>query len=498
MNTPEPAAAPVQPQDDDVDPATKAAAIETAVAEAAQAKANAEKAAADARSAVAKADTDEAVAAAGNSALGQQERDALSRQRAAEAEKATVTAKRDQVAALIPNFSDAERGTLAVGADQPPMFADALARRALDSAAGTLGEEVSELLPAGGSCRVLLTSDAQLVDSHATYVNVVTGLDGLTDAAETLLGDLEEASTRELLEPATATIAAVVGALPGLLSLFSAHRTITTGPVTVDDLSAAAATARALIHLKNEIVIVHDDVRMLDTGVVHARVAALGAKRRDLVARKLTLDVERAEANTDLTQARERAKELKKEYDDAPPEAKPARLTDLQEKRDSVRRLENALAQATASAGSIDSLLAAVDAFNASLNAVPEGASRSPLTVAAIREHLNDVPPPQTSTTLAEGVARAVEPDKRFTHVLLVKGSGGSAQQMFDDKPFLFEDKFAVVATANITYLLIATTGSAVLAAGNAGGSAAAHGSVGDEFKFQVTGRGFATGSRDS
>ncbi len=456
-------------------PATRQAAIDTALAnaekaraDAEKARADAEKAAADARSAKAKADGDERNAAQAGSALGRQKRDAVARQKIAEAEKAAAAAQADQMAALIPDLGDVERGKLDTEKAEIPLFAGAVAGRALDYAAGKLVEALSK--PLGEPARVLVTSDAELAASHAAYLDVLNGLEQLNAAARGLLGDLEppevgaeppeDAAAKQELA-ALPLVQAAVAALPGALSLLSAHRAIATSAATVDDLAAAAATAGRLREDKPAITIVHDNVRLLSNGVVHARLTTLSEHRQKLVGSKLSFGDLKSRKSEELSVAQGRVKDVEAvlERDPADQAAKNA----LPDRRAEAAGLEREVAEAAIRIGLIDGTIAAIDKFLTSLTTVPKGGTRSPLTLAALREDLRDGKDP-------------------FTHVLLVKGNGGSTSQVIDDKPLWAADRFAVVGTAGITYMLIDTATSNVLAAGNASGAADVSGKVTTEF----------------
>lgn len=450
------------------DPAAVRAAVEKATAEAAKAKADAEKAAADARSARAKADDDERDTAQKATPLAQQQREAEARKAAAEADKAAAAAKRDQIGAFIPAFSEVQRGELEFKGDQT-LDASALAQRALAEAADTLAERVDEKLPDDGRWSLLITSDSDLATSDGAYLDVVTGLDQLSTAADKLLEKAQGGTTRELAGP---VIAALVSAVPGLLSLFSAHRTVTTASVTISDLAAAAATVGALRRLTDSGGLIHDDLRLLRRGAVHGKVEALGAKQQELVGHKIALGADKARSSVELTDARAKVSELTAALVATPDNANELR-PQLAEERKRLESLEQKVDAATVKMGLIESVLSAINDFMASLTAVPEGGKRSPLALAAMREQLHE----------------ATAGDHPFTHVLLVKGNAGSAQQSVDDRPLWFEDKYSAVSTAGITYMLLETKTSQLVTADNVTGSAAAYGRIGDKFAVTIEAR---------
>ncbi|MBA3422896.1 MAG: hypothetical protein H0U12_13585 [Thermoleophilaceae bacterium] len=450
------------------DPAAVRAAVEKAIAGAAQAKADAEKAVADARSARAKADDDERDAAQKATPLALQQREAEARKAAAEANKAAAVAQRDQLGAFIPDFSKVQRGELELKGDQT-LDASALAQRAVAEAADTLAKRVEEKLPDDGRWRLLITSDSDLATSDGAYLDVVTGLDQLSAAADKLLEIAQPAKTKEFLGPA---IGALVSAVPGLLSLFSAHRTVMTAPVTISDLTAAAATVGALRRLTDSGVLIHDDLRLLPKGAVHGKAEALGAKQQELVGHKIALEADKARSTAELAEARAKVSELTAALAANPDNANELR-PQVAEELKQLESLEQKVDAAAIKVGLIESVLSAIDHFITSLTAVPEGGKRSPLALAAMREQLHE----------------ATAGDHPFTHVLLVKGNAGSAQQSVDDRPLWFDDKYSAVATASITYMLLETETSQLVTADNVTGSAAAYGKIRDEFEVKVEAR---------
>jgi len=113
----------------------------------------------------------------------------------------------------------------------------------------------------------------------------------------------------------------------------------------------------------------------------------------------------------------------------------------------------------------LESVTTAIDAFSASLIAVADGATRSPLAIAATREQLHPDAP------------------DAFTHALLVRSESGGASQTIDDKAFWMSDKVSIVATASITWFLLKTSDSSIVDSGIAGDTATAHGEIGDTLR---------------
>jgi hypothetical protein len=259
------------------------------------------------------------------------------------------------------------------------------------------------------------------------------------------------------------------------LSLFSAHRTVATASLTSDDVAAAAAAAGALRSTVPDAVLVHDDVRLLSKGAVHQKLAELGGKRQQLSGRNIALEDEKARTAAELSAARGRIEDLKTALTTATGDAAARLSKQLEDERMEVASQEERLSKAEVRLGLIDSVSEAIDTFVASLTAVPEGANRSPLGLAAMRERLH-----------AGGAVSGGQGHAPFTHVLLVKAGIGSAQQTVDDKPLWFKDRFSAIATATITYMLLDTASNALVAAGNPSGSTAANGRIGGEFEVRV------------
>lgn len=412
------------------------------------ARAAVDKAKAEAESAKIKARTEERLEQEAAEPSAKAVRDAERGQKIAEAEKDRAAAQREQITALVPSFKDVGRGDLEDKSEQP-MFEAALAQRALARAASNVAAEVETKLP--DDWRVLITSDSELVTSDGTYHEVVAALRQLTLAAEEVLrnpdpvapndaeADLNEteAGLHALLAFAPVLVPAVsalAGMLPALLGVFSAHRTLKSAEVGKNDLAASASVAAALTGIAGGEVAL-DNFRLLPTDGVHRMHAKLVTLRRQLTVLKLRLENEQSSANQPL-----------------------AAESDQETKHRMVRL------------GLVDSVASAIDTFNVSLVAMPTGGTRSPLSVAATREQLH--------TEI--GVTSA----NIFTHVLLVKSEGGSVHQTIDDKPFMMSDKLSIVASASLTWLLLATDTNAIVGAGTAGGIATAYGAIGDRLQL--------------
>ena len=354
------------------------------------------------------------------------------------AEKAELEAQQQRVAALIPDFSKTDSGSLEVKGEQP-MFGAMLAALPLTNAPERLAADVQPR-PGEDDSRVLITNDAPLAVSAGVYWDVVTAVDQLTAIANDALAASKPAETDEPIAgetPAAQGIAPLVGAaaaapaalqtavevaaktLPGLISLFAAHTTVAVTTVTASDLGAGLAVAGALRKAVRASVLVHDSFRLLPHGHLADSVAELIAKRGLLGHEKAAMEA-----------------------------AQPPNST-------MVKALSDAIA--------------GIDAFVSFLTTVPAGATRSPLVAAALREQVHE--------------AQGEEPS--FSHVLVVKSEGGSTTEE-TQRRWILGDHFTVASSLTVDYALILATDSRVLAAGSANGSVVGSGKIGEKLTFDV------------
>ena len=390
-----------------------------------------------------------------NSPAARLQRQAEQQQKIAEAGKAAAEARRAQVAALIPDLSKVEPGSLAVSGDKP-LFATALAERALGEAAGRIAAASIEQLPEDREWRLLVTSNAELADADAAYHDVVTGLDQLRIAADTLIAQAAAPGVTGASLGGLDVLGALATAVPGVLSLLSAKRAVTTSDVEVTDLAASAAVAGALKARAPHRFVMHDSVRLLRHGAVHAKVTAVGERRQKLTAQRIVLAKEKAQADGNAKLLQKQVDALWEALAEAASEQDKLELTgEAQDKERALAAEEETVADAAARIALLDTVLAAIDGFMAELTTVPQGAARSPLAAAALHQALHD---DDTETAIS--------------HVLLVRSEAGSAQQVVGDQPLWWKDHFAVVAAVSATYVLIEVPGSAVLAAGVEGATA--------------------------
>jgi hypothetical protein len=401
------------------------------------------------------------------SALTKAKEDAEARKSIDQANQASAEAQEKEWSALVPDLSKVTDKPLKKEGDTP-LFGPSLARRAAAAAAKGVAADVGKVVSAAD--RILVTDDAELATSDATYIEVLNGLTGLIKAAEGLIEDIEpakeEAAKEEPAEaPAPVTRrrgafiapAAVVGvakalasALPGALSLLTPQRTVSTSATTADDFMAAAVVAGELSRKKEGKEpphVVHDDFRLLPTtGKVQEEVSKLAERRAKLVDLKLDLETKKATKTAEAAQL----KEDDKKAEAVAPEA--------------------AAADYAAQGAVIDSSLAVIDKFTTTLQAVAAGQKYSPLVAAILRQQLHG------------GKQDDQGKDTQwFTHVLVVKTEPGSAQQLIDDRALWLKDKFSVVATAAATYMLIETSDGSVCAGGSIGGQAEIQGTFGKD-----------------
>jgi hypothetical protein len=323
------------PDDDNLLTADQAAAM--------TADAQARTAAANATAAEVAAAAAQRVEAEAQSSESEDARKATLAQTAAEADKAAAAAQAGQLTALIPDLTKVDRGELQVTGDQP-LFANAIAYAALEDAAAELVRRVAKEMPTDQAkrVRVLLTSDTSLVSSDATYLQLSKGLEDLNEAAASLLAIVDPAKQDnppqaqvEAFAPAAAA-AAVASAVPAVLSLFSAHRTVTSAAVDPGSLAACASVAGQLRHAHEAWGVSYDAIRLLPAeGPLLHGMETLTAHRENLIAVKLGGQAD------------------------------------------------------TAHSTQIDAAVAAIDTFVGAATAVPTGSTSSPLMTAMLREQLH-------------------------------------------------------------------------------------------------------------
>ena len=405
-----------------------------------------------------------------------EEQEALARKAAAEAsakeaEIATsaAEARQAQWKGLIPDLSSVDRGELKAP-DDKALVATILAYTAMRSAAAAVAKNLTPLPP--DAC-VLVTSDPDLATDSATYREVKSAVYATLHHAENVLtlGAVDapdEPGHLEVANAAAAAGAAVAGAIPGVLSLLSAHRSISVVPTEKNDLAAAAAVVGVAMKLANDDAgpkFVHDDFRVSPDGEAFAWIADLAAKRLQLADRKAEIGVAKTAADKAALDEKTALGLKQEKYDKLPREQQTAEL--LAELRALKLKAGEAdlLAQNIATRATIiDAAISAIDTLSASLRSVPAGARRSLVAAASLYEQLHASP--------------AANP-RRFTHALLVKSEGGQVQQTTSDRALWFKDKVSSLAESAISYILIDTRDGTIMKAGTEARTAQARGSIG-------------------
>ncbi len=402
-------------------------------------------------------------AAAVDPVLERQKQEAEAKQAVADADRATTEAQQAQIAALIPDLSKVDRGETKVSGDQA-VYSSVLAHRALDTA---VTHVVADLRGEVENRVVLITDDPDLATSDAAYIEVTKGLTLLTDAATKLLEDTGDAPIEGADAGATLTAAALAAVVPPLISLFSAHRTVSSFSSTVDTTAAIAVVAGALTQHCSGVRL--DDFRLVPDATVYQTEAGLRERRARLVTRKVELDRVRADAETTRASEQGRADALTMQLDKPAADVSPEDRARWERDREIARRSRDlaakALTESVVKVTVVDALMTAIDAFLVSLHAVPPGGKRAPIVLAALREQLHGA-------------------DPVLPRVLFIKASAGSADQLFTDKPLWFDDDFHTVASVSLSYWLLDTRTSNVLRAGVGKGSVQLKIDIGNSFSF--------------
>jgi hypothetical protein len=440
-----------------------------------QAQANAVKAEGEAAKARADAIKAEADAAKAERELpGAAELAAKARKAIAEADRDAADARTKHLSALIPDLSSLKDSSTVEVKEGGAFLAPFLTYGGLEHVAQTICNGVYGRLKTPVP-RVLVTTDPNLTNADALYHDVMDGLVRLRQSAVKLLASLEQKGVRPAFEPTTA-LAAIAGAVPGILALFSAKRTVTTGAAAApDSLAAAAAVISALHNQKSHdsIVLVLDEFRLVPDSGVHAAARALADERDRLVGKKVASGIEQDAAEVALAKADREEKALAKE---AAPKDPKAHGIALETARQAIDRHQQIIDRTTREIGMIEALLTGIDSFTTAIGTVPAGARRSPLTTAALHEQLRGRP---ADATLEGTPAKPGEP--AFTHVLLIKAQPGGSQHILDNRPLWFQDKFSTLVEISVTYVLITTATSEVTASGTATRVARAYGEMGKQ-----------------
>jgi len=435
-----------------------------------KAQADARAAEAAARKAEAEARKAEAEAADLDSPSGQRARDGKNLQAVAEAEQKAAAARHSSITALVPDLSSVKESTLEVSKGEAAIAAGSLTFGALSSAAQEIAGYIGRMAAPTGGWNILVTSEQDLASPDSLYQEVMSGLADLNKAADSLLK--HTAPTADVFEVAP-LLPILSAALPHVLSLLSAERSVTTGPITVTDLAAATAVAGALEgSLGNKIAVVHDDFRLAREGRPKTQSAELAAKRNELMVRKLVLSDQKTLSDAELVSAKDHLKDAEKALADADKtKPHPDLEAAVNAARDEVKQRTIQSHNVTTRVSMVEALLSSIDAFTAAIRVVPTGGRRSPFATAVLLDQLH-------------GGDSGATP--AFSHALLVKAQPAQFSQLTSDKPLWINDKFSTMVEVTITYMLIATSDSSIARAGAATATAVAYGRLGDKFAYHV------------
>jgi hypothetical protein len=350
-------------------------------------------------------------------------RAAQQRADAAQAEKSLTDSSLGQFASAVPDLSKVNTGLATVDAGTQ-LFGSALALQALVQAGRDAAADIAARIPDKGKY-VLVTTEADLASTDAMYAQVEDGLQQLLQAALALtapavIESVPETAGASATAHRESIVAAGVGiaaaALPAVVSLFSANRKISGASVSADDLQAVIGVAAAMARQQPPLKVLMDDFRTVDrTGRISDLLDKVNAERLALAGRKAELTGSASPA-------------------DGPSLALVSQVT------------------------------SAIDAFLASILAVPGGATRSAYTSAILRERLHD---------------------GSIDCVVLVKGVGGSTAQVVNDRPLWFKDKFTTIASAGLSWLLVAAADGAVVAGGSKVSTLEITGTIGETIKVK-------------
>jgi hypothetical protein len=392
--------------------------------------------------------------------LTEQKLEAEAKKAIAEADKAVFDAEHAQVSTLIPDFSKIETGETTVKGETPA-FASQLGRMALEQAA----KKVVGQLEISEDDRVLITTDPDLASTDVVHLEVVTGLDALTKAANDLLPLAEPDQARAFALAASPILAAIASAAPGLLSLFSANRTLSSFTMTADSKAAVAAVAAGLIPTTKVQI---DDFRVVQGGQVGDKERALREARSMLVERKLELEQEKAQANKTMKTALQEIAELKKRLAGLEQDCSEAESlrNDIGELQKAVDSSKESAADASVAVSLVSELITGIDTYLGSLHTIPAGGKRSPFATAVLRQQLH-----------------SDDDAKRFSKVLFIEASAGSVDQLLNDRPLWFKDKLHSIGSISITYWMIDTATSNIVNSGVASGMAQIRGKIGDRLR---------------
>ena len=429
-------------------------------------EANARKAVAEAASAEYAADKARLEVELAGSPLALEAAAAEKRKAVAEANQAVVKSKLSPVTALTEELSKIEGGKLTTEGDVP-IYSNLLAQRALKAAA----KQATGILPFGADSRVLVTTDIDLVSSDASYLQVMSQMDALNSACGVYIDDIEAGAEELTVDSLTAGTAAAA-ILPAIVSLLTSNRSLRTFEGAIDDHNAAVAVMENLLVEppdKNAVYVL-DEFRPVPDTEVNTAFNELKSNRARLAELRVTKLAERVNAEQARLAAEEEVKATNEAIRKAIAAEQPTdRLEEtLREHKDNHAGAVTAERSLVVLIGHLDTLISSIDEYLTFVVSAPEGRKRSPLAEASIRAQLHD------------------DGENAFSHVLLVRGAGGSSSMLVDDKPLLFRDRYSVVASASVSIVAIESATGHGVRSWLGTGSAHVRGKIGSSLSAEV------------
>lgn len=398
------------------------------------------------------------------SSLGaKQARDADRAKSVAEARGAAIDSQQKVIDSLVPNLAGASRGSTTTSGTT--LFTTLLTERGVRRAAKALVADVYDELVSGAP--LLLITEEDLASSDAAHLSVVTGFLRALSQIDRVIGG-EATGEGNLASVAPVGGAAVAAALPPVLSLLSADRSLSGGDASIDSALTVATVARELHNHGIEVIL--DRFRLLDGDAEILAQEKLVLERRDaLNDRRILESIKRDEADRRCTDAQAMIDELTRTLasKDLEMERKPGLQEEL---AGAMRNRDTHLKESLTSAALVEhaiGLLERVDAFLAAIRTTSDGSSQSPLVAALLRELVHPTAP---------------RPDPAVPMVMFVRATSGSVSQLVEDRPFLFKDRFEAIAGVTIAYWLVSVASGQLVLSGAHTGTARITGTVGKSF----------------
>jgi hypothetical protein len=414
---------------------------------------------------------------------------------ALDAASSSFTLAQSQLKSLVPDLSGVNLNTVD-DKTTDVAFSGVITYTAVANAAMVIAERIeSVILKEGRQSRVLVTSEQDLISADTVYETVLGTLADLAAFADSVLADTATperpaelvaapqphdlplghrsmmfAATPILGLAAGAGLAALTGgiaplalaagsvvasAVPSLLSLLSTTTTIKDHTEQISDLAAASAVIAEISRLPN-LLVTHDDFRLMPTppeepsdSTLAAKYHALSRRRTDLLLRKAALQEGKNDADLRLARAMAAMDAENKKADDAKQPAPPPPDELATATRDS--------ANSAALIALTDAAIGGIDAFTAAIGSASAGI-RPPITIALLAETLRL---------------------KWIDYVLMVKSLGGQSQEVLQDR-HLGADTYTILGDASIDYLLLDVETGVLASAGVVTGLGVARGKVGE------------------